>query len=180
MNNHEIESILSHLLGDCFYGVWPCDQLHLLSHIKQRPVFLVVNTDPADKPGEHWLALTLDKFGGASFFDSYGFPPIFQHYPKSILNFLKAHSSEIMYHSFQLQRIDSSVCGHHCIFYLCHRACGLSMVQTLKKYTTDVSKNDSMVYNFVKKYQQCRRNHKYERHTQSTCSLEMFKDCHRF
>ncbi|MEQ2301665.1 hypothetical protein AMECASPLE_038394 [Ameca splendens] len=36
------------------------------------PAYFIVNTHPSHMPGEHWLALTLDENGEASFFDSYG------------------------------------------------------------------------------------------------------------
>ncbi|TWW55937.1 putative RNA-directed DNA polymerase from transposon BS [Takifugu flavidus] len=54
-------------------------------------------------PGEHWLALTLENGGIATFFDSYGFPPDFDHYPPSILQFLEKRSKNIEYHDVQLQ-----------------------------------------------------------------------------
>lgn len=178
MNNHEIENLLHHLLGDLFCGVWACDQLPLLTHTFPGPAYFIVNTHPSHMPGEHWLAMTLDENGQASFFDSYGFPPDFEFYPSSIMTFLEDRSSKIWHHNNQLQNTLSTVCGHHCIFYLCHRACGLSLQQVLSKYTGDVIENDLMVSNFVKKYQKCVRNQSSTFFTHGTCSLEMFQDCY--
>ena len=44
-----------------------------------------MNTHPSHMPGEHWLALTLEENGQATFFDSYGLPPDFAHYPSGIV-----------------------------------------------------------------------------------------------
>ena len=157
-----------------FGGVWPSDQLSHLSFTP--PAYLIVNTHPSSKPGEHWLALSIER-DSATFFDSFGFPPDFQHYPPSIVNFLERHSNKILYHQRQLQDVLSTTCGQHCVFYLCHRACGLSFENVLSLYH-DVTSNDVMVSNFV------RKNHRMNirkancfYHT--VCSFEMFKGCHQ-
>jgi hypothetical protein len=36
---------------------------------------LIVNTDPHNKPGSHWVAIYGDGDGHTEFFDSYGKPP---------------------------------------------------------------------------------------------------------
>lgn len=180
MDTLQIENILHCLLGDGFCGVWAADQLPLLNSSFRLPAYFIVNTHPAHMPGEHWLALTLEKNNGATFFDSYGFSPVTDHYPSSILQFLEKRSENIMYHDRQLQHILSNVCGHHCIFYLCHRACGLSLDNVLSMYSDDVLKNDDMVYNFVRKYQRCVKNKDHATSKQGSCSLQLFKDCYKF
>lgn len=169
------------LTGDVFCGVWPSDQL---SHLRQSftpPAHFIVNTHPSSKPGEHWLAITIEDDNTATFFDSFGFPPDFAHYPRCILNFLEKRSNKILYHQTQLQDVLSTTCGQHCVFYLCHRACGLSFEKVLSLYDVDdVTKNDEMVSNFVKKYQRCMKNRKSDCFYHTVCSFGMFKDCHRF
>lgn len=85
MNNHQLGSLLPHLLRDVFCGVWASDQLPLLNPSFRTPAYFIVNTHEGHWPGEHWLALTLKEDGEATIFDSYGFPPDFSHYPSSIL-----------------------------------------------------------------------------------------------
>lgn len=108
MNSHQLESLMTGIVGDAFCGVWASDQLPLLTSSFKTPAYLVVNTHPAHEPGEHWLALTLEEDGTATFFDSFGFPPHFSHYPKHILQFLKDRSGTILYHNRQLQHTLSS------------------------------------------------------------------------
>lgn len=120
MNNFQLEKLLGHLPG--FQGVWACDQLRSLSLAPQLPAYFIVNTHPAHKPGEHWLALALEENGEASFFDSYGFPPNFSHYPIDILRFLENRSDRVWYHDRQLQDALSTTYGQHCVFYIYQRA----------------------------------------------------------
>lgn len=174
MDSLQLQSLLQGLLRDVFCGVWPSDRLPSLTSGFRLPAYFIVNTHPAHMPGEHWLALTLEKDGEATFFDSYGFPPDFSHYPSSILNFLEKYSKTIKYHHTQLQHPLSSFCGHHCVYYLCHRACGLSFEQVLELYEDDVMKNDLKAYSFVKKYQRCIK--KPARTVkQGNCSFQFFK-----
>lgn len=174
MDNHQLEHLLHRLLGNVFCGVWASDQLPLLTFDFQAPAYFIVNTHPSHLPGEHWLSLTLEEDGSATFFDSYGFPPDFPHYPSTILEFLENRSEKIFYHDRQLQHPLSIVCGQHCVFYLCHRACGLSYKEILSLYHDDVFKNDRRVSHFVNHYQRCVTQHQHGQNHRS-CSLEMFR-----
>ncbi len=82
MNKGELETLLSHLLDALFCGVWASDELQTLQ-ITLLLAFYIVNTHPQHLPGEHWLAITVEEGGKATFFDSCGFSPEFEYYPKS-------------------------------------------------------------------------------------------------
>src|SRR6266571_4560668 len=104
MNTLEINDILSNL--GCFYGVYPKDLLPK-SLFKKRPLAFVINTDNADEPGEHWVALYIDENNIAEYLDSFGFPPF-----KKIYEFLEIQNVEnLIYNNYQLQSNFSSVCG---------------------------------------------------------------------
>ncbi|GFT67257.1 uncharacterized protein NPIL_535271 [Nephila pilipes] len=45
-----------------------------MPQIKKRAA-LVINTDPHDKEGSHWLAMYIQDEKTIEFFDSYGLPP---------------------------------------------------------------------------------------------------------
>ena len=162
------------VLGDVFCGVWASDQLPLLTRSFTPPSYFIVNTHKGHQPGEHWLSLTLEEDGTGTFFDSFGFAPDFNYYPRSILQFLENRSSKILYHNLQLQNPLSDACGQHCVYYLYHRACGLSFQQVLSLYDDDAIKNDLEASNFVKKFQRCIRN-RSKFCQQGACSLETFK-----
>ena len=77
-----IESYLAE--DDQFLGYFPKDKLPPFP--SQFPKSLIVNTDEASKPGEHWVALVLTK-KKCFYFDSFGLPIVdFQ-----ILRFLKGY-----------------------------------------------------------------------------------------
>lgn len=99
---------------------------------------MMVNAHAGHEPGEHWLALILDEDGGATFFNSLGSPLDFRHYPNSILKFLENRCETILYHTRQLQHFLSMAFLQHCVYYLCHRACGLSIENMLSLYQDDV------------------------------------------
>ena len=178
MDSDQIAAILTPLLGDVFGGVWPCDRLP--SDIDKRPLYLVVNTDPHDKPGQHWIGIILEaEKGVASFFDSYGYPPDAVFYPKSFKAFIARNAYEIRYNRHQVQDDFSSFCGGHVIFYLCHRFKGLSYQETMRLYSDDLRKNDILVTRFVKKFRKCiSRLRSAGDYKQNTCSLKLFNECH--
>ena len=59
LNGAEISCLASRMLDDTgvhWLGVFVRDQLPTLDRSQRRPFALMVNTDPADWPGAHWLA----------------------------------------------------------------------------------------------------------------------------
>lgn len=59
-------------LNRYFKGVFPSDELPK-SPSKTTTAAYIVNTDPHDKPGKHWLALWVEN-GVCEIMDSYGMP----------------------------------------------------------------------------------------------------------
>ena len=53
------DDINSHLKNIQEYiGCYPCDKIpHVLN--REKPAFLVINTDCSDKEGDHWVGLAL-------------------------------------------------------------------------------------------------------------------------
>lgn len=99
-----------------FKGVFPRDQLPKANQL-QRPAGLVVNMDPHDRPGEHWLALYLSEENRVEFFYSYGHPPDHPRFPEAIMDFLRTCGPVTTYQAKQVQYPDSATCGYHCVFF---------------------------------------------------------------
>ena len=76
LHAEQIDCLLSRLLvGVRLLGVFARDDLPgITSEI--RPWCLILNTDPKDQPGTHWLALYTPKENPIELFDSFGFLPI--------------------------------------------------------------------------------------------------------
>ena len=102
-------------------GVFARDQVPRLDRSQRRPFTMIVNTYTADKPGTHWLAFYASaepKGVPLEMFDSYGMLPDMQ---------ALAHlATRINFSSVSYQSLDTSVCGHYCLFFIFHRAHGLS------------------------------------------------------
>jgi len=67
MNSRQIDRIIS-LHVRRFDGVYSSDELSQ----QRSPKLLVANTNPADRPGEHWIAMSVDERGNRQYFDSFG------------------------------------------------------------------------------------------------------------
>lgn len=114
MNTIEIENYLSKLSVQNV-GVYAADQL---PHRISPSTAMVVNTDPHNEDGTHWVAFYLDgeveSRGVIEFFDSYGQPPHLYFYQ----GFLRRNARRYLYNEHRLQSDNTQVCGHYCLVYL--------------------------------------------------------------
>ena len=99
------------LLSPYFVGVFAADQVPPLS--KQGPHALIVNTDPAGKPGQHWLACFIGG-GCCEVFDSFALP--LQQYPT--LQPLWTRWKTLVTSNKPLQALDTFTCGHYATVFL--------------------------------------------------------------
>ena len=102
-------------------GMFARDYVPKADRRQLRPFALVFNSDPADQPGTHWLAFyepAEPQESPLEMFDSYGM----SHKADAFSHL----ASRIRYSDVTYQSLDSSVCGHYCLFYLFHRTHGFS------------------------------------------------------
>ena len=148
MDTREITDILKRdrFTRPYFRGVFACNQLPK-QHLP-RPSVLVVNTDPSDKPGQHWVGIYIDQNGVGEYFDSYGQPPkVLQ-----ITRFLQKNTKHCIYNARHLQGPFSTVCGQYVIFFHWHRCRDLSMTKITQLFSSDTEDNDFNVNDFVRKH----------------------------
>jgi hypothetical protein len=110
-----------------FAGVFPCDRV---PPAVTYPCAVVVNTDPAEMKGEHWVSYYFDGNGDCDYFDSYGRPPSNHH----LFRFLVDNSVTPECNRVWLQGLDSNVCGQYCIAFLADRARGKTMDEIVNVY----------------------------------------------
>ena len=117
-------------------GVYAIDQL-------PRCTFgaYVVNTAPSKHPGKHWVAVYISA-KGVDYFDSYGGEP-----SPRLKRWWKNRSWT--YNPVPLQSPLTSVCGQYCIYYLLHRARGITLDEMLLDFCSDVDHNDKHVFDFL-------------------------------
>lgn len=143
MNTAEIECILRRAIEPLhvtFAGVFAADAI---DNVVDFPTCFVVNTDPASKPGEHWVACYAKSLSEVEFFDSYGMPV--SAYPN-----IRMPYSITRHNKISLQGYNSNACGHFCIYYLVKRAQGT----TLRRIGTHLSainavQRETLVRRFV-------------------------------
>ena len=111
-----------------FYSLYPQDfPKNVLDTIKKSAI--VFNTDPSNKPGQHWVSLFFENVGDANntllveYFDSTGDPPIANF--KKFLNNDYFKSRNVIYkqNHFKHQKGDTE-CGVFSLFYIIQRLKG--------------------------------------------------------
>ena len=134
------------LLNRHFVGVFPSDKLPKKS--PKGPSAYIVNTDPHDKPGKHWLAIWV-KDGVCEIMDSYGLP--LKYYEATPLEKWTRQWKYIVTNGRALQSIRSNSCGHYCLFYLKAKVRDASLQDFLNYFEeNDYVSNDHKVGQMLK------------------------------
>lgn len=109
MDTGQLRAVLSQSLGSSFAGVYPRD---LIPHqLRPYEKAIVVNTDPHDRPGMHWVCLYLNT--PIEYFDSYGLPPLHHE----IRDFIARHAQQWDYNRIIRITLRTSVDNIVCIIY---------------------------------------------------------------
>jgi len=128
-----------------FLGVYACDRLPPPTKEKQ---FIVVNLDRHYNRGSHWVAIYLFKRNDGKYkgeyFDSYGGPPR----SSDIKSYLDKFCINWTFNNVCLQDINSTVCGHYCIYFLVYRCRDYSLNEIVS-FLKSISYNDFYVYSYV-------------------------------
>lgn len=155
MNESEIKRAL--INSRSFIGTFPSDRLPKLALKKKKCLSLIVNTDPANEPGEHWTAIYLCK-RKVEYFDSYGLPPL----DERVQRFLDYHSMDRgwAFCATQTQYIQSQMCGLFCIQFIKSRDSGKSYKKFAQKFSIDLKQNDRILKRLDSiKYKPSKHNH---------------------
>lgn len=126
LTTSEIDRLLRHV--PIYVGTFPADSIPVVG---KRPAAFVINTDPADEPGEHWTAIILKDGGKAIYFDPLGFPPL----SKPVQSFLFKHASQgLKYSCITLQVPTGTACGYWCAAFIHHWSRGGSLPAFLSMF----------------------------------------------
>lgn len=149
LNTTQLRKLLLRRHGTHTLGVFSLDQLPSnLPRDKEGSYCFIVNTDPGNLPGTHWLAVYVNKTSRkAQVFDSYGRPP-----PLMLQKWLIRN---MRYWSFTKRFIQgplSNLCGIYCL-YMLDRKCftDLSFMELVHSDFDDISTlNDAMILSYSK------------------------------
>ena len=149
MNTKQIYKILSSdetVKNKNFLGVFPSDKVP--TDKLQFPCSAVINNQPHDEKGEHWVAFFISEDRKGYYFDSFGFAPYNMQGVAEALDIC----DEWTFNDTQLQSYMSTVCGEYTIFFITHIARGFTMahITYLLNDAGDTMANDSLVLNYIK------------------------------
>lgn len=127
------------------HGVYPADRIPIRI---PTPASVVVNTDPHNKPGTHWVAFYINREGRCEYFDSYGLEPFILHH----LHAIRANSKTMIWNTKPIQSMKSQLCGQYCVMFLYYKSRGYTMRQFQEMFTNDYLKNDQLARKFYKRF----------------------------
>jgi len=130
LHTEQLEFLLTHLAQRhktenrvISLSVFPANCIPSIQDAQKRAydVCFIVNTDPHDQPGKHWLAFYYDsKKRVLEYFDSFGFPLKHHSVVNSNLVGRNLKIVAVNVHG-NMQSPNSSACGYYCILYLHYR-----------------------------------------------------------
>lgn len=142
LKTHEIWQIMTQdqFAREVFAGVFPIDRIP--SHFS-FPAAIIINTDPHDKPGQHWISIYFESSSKATFFDSFGQPP----------EFYGVRFDRLKWSSKRLQSSNSVICGLYCCLFVMFMARNLTLNKFLKSFSSSFLVNDLiLLYLFKNKW----------------------------
>ena len=143
MDTTDLFKHLSRRCQELLVGIFPADKLPHKIPVR-RPLLFICNTDPHNKPGEHWIVMYLDDNNGGEFFDSFGRNP-----SPIFLDFMNKHCIKWTFNAEQLQSVLSRYCGHYCVFYCLFKKLRYDMLSIVNCFSNDTTLNDVIVHDFV-------------------------------
>ena len=124
-----------------YRGVFACDKL---PDVDARPSAIVVNTDPARRPGRHWICIYFDGDGHGEYFDSFGVGP-----KREFERYMDKNCIAWTINKKRMQSIVSRFCGHYCIWYCIMKSRNVSLNELSNSMSDDTGLNDFLVHRFA-------------------------------
>ena len=135
-------------LAPIFAGVFAADALPSLPELWKRRAY-IVNNDPRDKPGSHWLAIFTKKHT-CEVMDSYGLP-LRWYRPSAVVNWIFENFAIVRSNTTTLQELNSQSCGQYALMYLKAKARGQSMQDFISVFNKrDYVYNDHLVGEMIR------------------------------
>ena len=154
MNTSQLENALNVLLRynehngiSCY--VIAANELKKIA-IRSYPAMIIQNCDPLGKPGSHWIAYIAYENGTCEYFDSYGNP--IEKYNVQVPGKIIKENCQV------LQSPTSETCGEFCLYFLYHRAIGISFNKIINNFSSRSTVNDRKVKKFVSSIEFCLNN----------------------
>lgn len=159
LHTEQLEFLVTHLAQLPGYteavGVFAADRLPVAVLHRDHDACFILNTDPSNAPGAHWLAFYYDSSKRClEYFDSFGLP-LSLHYDVSESLSRRGLLTHVvaMNNLGMLQSPSSTACGYYCILYLHYRSLyhrsGAHAVRKIAKLARTATKRDAAVVRCV-------------------------------
>lgn len=110
--------------------------------------FVIVNTEPASQPGQHWFCLLKYKQNVYEIFDSLG---ITEEKETIIKSFIKIKNAKFYFNVTQLQSLETNTCGLFVLYFIVNRLFNFDLKFNffLNEYFLDnVNTNEQLIEEF--------------------------------
>jgi len=130
------------LFAPYFYGIYSVDNLPLRIHKSILPVGFILNTDTANLPGKHWIAVIFLPNGRGEVFDSFGMQP-----PSRLQIWINKHCVRgWTFNNAIIQNPFSTLCGLYSLHYLyCRLVLNHSALDIIEKLVACKPSTDSYI-----------------------------------
>ena len=118
----------------------------LPQYISFFPCAYIVNTDPSNLPGEHWIVFWLEDAVTSEYFDSFENLP--ETYSSSFAGFLERNTETCTYNNIQFQKRDRTTCGYYVLFYLLMK-CERKSILDICNILDSLKSPDDFVYSYI-------------------------------
>ena len=152
LNNVQLDHLAGNhpKLSGMFYGTVPCDRLPRTLPTETQYAF-IVNTDPHDESGTHWIALWVNG-NVCEIMDSYALPLKAYGTTAPLQEWLDRHFKYQVSNGMSLQSVFSQSCGGYALMFLIDRANRRSIDYFLNRFKkNDYVNNDHKVGQMVKR-----------------------------
>lgn len=124
-----------------FYDVRAVDDLP--TFIPYYPIFIIINTQAKNLPGEHWKVIFIDKYRFGEIFDSLAVPVSLY-----VSRWMNKFTRKWKRNSLAYQHPLSTTCGAFAIYYVMKRLNVPDQESVLKTLSKNVFDNENLVTTF--------------------------------
>ena len=135
LNNVQLDHLANTqpALARVYYGAVPCDRLPKTLPQDEGPTAYIVNTDPHDEPGTHWIAVWTHR-NVCEVMDSYAVSLDVYGTAEPLKEWMDRHFKYQIHNGKSFQSIFSQSCGDYALMFLIDRAEGRSMSEFLNRF----------------------------------------------
>lgn len=150
LNSDQLNQLALHhpTLAPHYQGALPCDQLPDPTRLP-TPFGFIVNTDPSDLPGRHWLGVWVASPQRVEWYDSFGLELPLYETTAPLLRWLRRFKFTVR-NGRAAQNIYDQSCGGYALMFLVAKSQGESLTTFQARFAPhDYVGNDHRVAQFV-------------------------------